>query len=262
MLQLQPTPAAADHGVVALRISGGAGADGLQRVCPGPGRSDGADARRRAAAAAAGRASAADVRGDAGLWLGAGPGCDDRSRLFFLLHAQLPAALPAEVRRPRLRRPGDDVRRLAGCGCDDWTCGQWYGSLLALGLTRDKGNKLWTSYESGMESCQIMNTQDASAGWGWGGQAHHRPHLLLQSMGVGGNLLVDKRHDGKLVRFRPRRLRQQPAEHRPGVLRRPAGGKLVRRLAPTHAEPRSTKSTTSRSTSSATASSASAAAAR
>ena len=44
---------------------------------------------------------------------------------------------------------------------------------MGLALTRDKANKLWTTYEGGNPpnpANQIMNTQQASAGWEWGGE--------------------------------------------------------------------------------------------
>ena len=51
-----------------------------------------------------------------------------------------------------------------GCGCD------WYAQVLGLIMTRDRGNKLWTTYENGNQSNQIMNTQDAKVGWEGGGE--------------------------------------------------------------------------------------------
>ena len=55
-----------------------------------------------------------------------------------------------------------------GLGCGNCNGCEWYGSVLALMMTRDHGNKLWTSYQSGVEANQIMNTQDAAVGWEWG----------------------------------------------------------------------------------------------
>ena len=55
-----------------------------------------------------------------------------------------------------------------GMGCEACNGCQWYGSVLALLMTRDSGNKLWTTYENGNQRNQIMNTQDASVGWEWG----------------------------------------------------------------------------------------------
>ena len=58
----------------------------------------------------------------------------------------------------------------SGMGCEACNGCQWYGSVLALLMTRDRGNKLWTTYENGNASNQIMNTQDASVGWEWGAE--------------------------------------------------------------------------------------------
>ena len=65
---------------------------------------------------------------------------------------------------------GDD------CGAGDmiggWCgpgCGTWFGSVGGLMLTRDKPNGFWTTFETGNNANQIMNTEDADADWrgGW-----------------------------------------------------------------------------------------------
>ncbi len=58
----------------------------------------------------------------------------------------------------------------AGGQACDACAGHWYGSVLALAMTRDSANKLWTTYQNGNQSNQIMNTQDAGVGWEWGGE--------------------------------------------------------------------------------------------
>lgn len=52
-----------------------------------------------------------------------------------------------------------------GPGCNNG----WFGSVAGLMLTRDNPNGFWTSYESGNNANQIMNTEDADADWrgGW-----------------------------------------------------------------------------------------------
>jgi hypothetical protein len=57
-----------------------------------------------------------------------------------------------------------------GMGCDGCNCCQWYGSVLALAMTRDRANKLWTTAASATPANQLMNTQDASANWVPGGE--------------------------------------------------------------------------------------------
>ena len=63
-----------------------------------------------------------------------------------------------------------------GCGwdgCNACNGCQWYGSVLGLVMTRDRPNKLWTSYQGGSfanQANQIMNTQQASVGWEGGGE--------------------------------------------------------------------------------------------
>jgi hypothetical protein len=60
------------------------------------------------------------------------------------------------------------------CGDDNWLgpwCGAggcnngWFGSVGGLVMTRDNPNSFWTSYESGVNANQIMNTNDAEADW-------------------------------------------------------------------------------------------------
>jgi hypothetical protein len=54
-----------------------------------------------------------------------------------------------------------------GCGYD--AC-PWYASLSVLALARNDANKLWTSYETGNNPNQLMNTQDARTDWKFGGE--------------------------------------------------------------------------------------------
>jgi hypothetical protein len=56
-----------------------------------------------------------------------------------------------------------------GCGCNDCCC-PWYGSVLALAMTRNDGRRLWTAYETGHEANQLTNTQDIPLAWKWGGE--------------------------------------------------------------------------------------------
>lgn len=64
----------------------------------------------------------------------------------------------------------------AGCGSPCGTCGlgscgtccPWYGSVSALVMTRDRANKLWTTYEADNAPNQIATFRDYD--WQWGGQ--------------------------------------------------------------------------------------------
>lgn len=53
-----------------------------------------------------------------------------------------------------------------GCGCP----GPWFVSVGGLALTRDNPNRFWTTYNTTNNADQVMNTQDAKAGWGGGGE--------------------------------------------------------------------------------------------
>lgn len=57
-------------------------------------------------------------------------------------------------------------------GCDLGGCGYcpWYASVTGLALARDDANRVWTTYETGNEPNQLMNTQDARTSWEWGGE--------------------------------------------------------------------------------------------
>ncbi len=63
-----------------------------------------------------------------------------------------------------------------GCGCDvgcgacGTPCYPWYASVSALTLSRDKPNKIWTSYRTGSEEVQLYHTQDLDMSWNWGGE--------------------------------------------------------------------------------------------
>ncbi len=41
----------------------------------------------------------------------------------------------------------------------------WYASVSGLVMTRDRGNRLWTSYETNRNDHQILNTESAKEGW-------------------------------------------------------------------------------------------------
>jgi hypothetical protein len=57
------------------------------------------------------------------------------------------------------------------CGdCCDQPCGHWFGSLGGLAMTRNRANPFWTTFETNNNANQLMNTQNAEAGWAGGGQ--------------------------------------------------------------------------------------------
>ena len=72
-----------------------------------------------------------------------------------------------------------------GCGAGNSSCGlfgggwdgcnacngcPWYADVLGLAMTRDRANKLWTCSDANTPALQLLNTQDASAGWAGGAQ--------------------------------------------------------------------------------------------
>jgi len=56
-----------------------------------------------------------------------------------------------------------------GVGCGPAPCPAWYASVSALTLTRDKPNKVWTSYETGNEPNQLFHTAREMS-YEWGGE--------------------------------------------------------------------------------------------
>jgi hypothetical protein len=66
------------------------------------------------------------------------------------------------------------VEKYQAAACGEEACGYnacpWYASLSGLVLTRGDANRLWTSYETGNDPNQLMNTQDARTGWNFGGE--------------------------------------------------------------------------------------------
>lgn len=62
---------------------------------------------------------------------------------------------------------GCDSCGLSACTCDRL----WYASLAGLVMSRDRGNKLWLTYETNNNPNQLMHTQDAAVDWRGGFEA-------------------------------------------------------------------------------------------
>jgi len=75
---------------------------------------------------------------------------------------------------PLTKAVGNFERKvMAVCGdgyCDPAACCPWYGSISALTMSRDKGNRVWTSYRNGSNSVQLTHTQDIEMSWRTGGE--------------------------------------------------------------------------------------------
>ncbi len=58
------------------------------------------------------------------------------------------------------------------CGCCIPTCcgARWFGSIGGLAMTRNAPNAFWTTYQTNVNSNQLMETQQAGGNWGGGGQ--------------------------------------------------------------------------------------------
>jgi len=54
--------------------------------------------------------------------------------------------------------------------CNTCCTGRWFGAAGGLIMTRNRANPYWTSYETNNNPNQVMNTQNAGAGWSGGGQ--------------------------------------------------------------------------------------------
>ena len=56
-------------------------------------------------------------------------------------------------------------------GCCNPCCGAtWFGSVGGLVMTRNRANPFWTTFQTGVNTNQLMNTQNAEASWAGGGQ--------------------------------------------------------------------------------------------
>jgi hypothetical protein len=55
----------------------------------------------------------------------------------------------------------------AGCDC---CCNPWYGYVGGLVMGRNQANKYWTTYNEVSNADQVLNTDNASAHWGGGGE--------------------------------------------------------------------------------------------
>jgi Putative beta barrel porin-7 (BBP7) len=58
------------------------------------------------------------------------------------------------------------------CGCNacNESCGRWFGSLGGLVMGRNRANPFWTTFQTNVNTNQLMNTQNAGANWAGGGQ--------------------------------------------------------------------------------------------
>ena len=55
------------------------------------------------------------------------------------------------------------------CGCQTAKNGGWFTYFGALAMTRNRANPYWTTYQTNNKPNQLMNTQNAGAGWAGGG---------------------------------------------------------------------------------------------
>jgi hypothetical protein len=56
-------------------------------------------------------------------------------------------------------------------GCCQPCCGaKWFGSVGGLVMTRNRANPFWTTFQTGVNTNQLLNTQNAEANWAGGGQ--------------------------------------------------------------------------------------------
>ncbi len=73
----------------------------------------------------------------------------------------------------------DQATQGSSCGecntcnpCNPSCCrGHWFGAVGGLVMTRNRANPFWTTFETNVNTNQLMNTQNAEANWAGGGQA-------------------------------------------------------------------------------------------
>ena len=246
MLQLQPTPAVAPSGLVAPSayqaeqgpmVSGAVAAGPIDPTAPAlaaaplPPAPAGQATRTYAPTPAYGSAPAPVAATDPGYLLAARPAS---SRLARRTAAAAVAAARAQA-----------CAGLAGCGGNDWTCGEWYGSLLALGLTRgDHANKVWTSYDGGTDTRQpnlanqIMNTQDVGTGWEWGGELTFGRTFCCNQWSLEATYWTTNEFTGSACATIPGGYVNTPLITHDVCFGGVQRGKLVRRRPPAHAVPR------------------------
>ncbi len=56
-----------------------------------------------------------------------------------------------------------------GC-CGPNCCGNWFGGIGGLAMGRNRPNPYWTTFETNVNTNQLLNTQNAGANWTGGGQ--------------------------------------------------------------------------------------------
>ena len=64
-----------------------------------------------------------------------------------------------------------DAGAAADCGtCNSCGSCNWWFSFAALVMSRDNPNAFWTTFDTNLNTNQLMNTRDASPDWRWGGE--------------------------------------------------------------------------------------------
>ena len=67
--------------------------------------------------------------------------------------------------------PCDECDACNTCNsCNSCCGGRWFGAAGGLVMTRNRANPYWTTFQTNNNPNQLMNTQNAGAGWSGGGQ--------------------------------------------------------------------------------------------
>ncbi|HEV3138421.1 MAG TPA: BBP7 family outer membrane beta-barrel protein [Pirellulales bacterium] len=91
----------------------------------------------------------------------------------FITRSQDPAQPGPVVEKPV---PSTAMASTPSCAWDESGCcmpccgASWFGSVGGLVMTRNRANPFWTTFQTGVNTNQLLNTQNAEAGWAGGGQ--------------------------------------------------------------------------------------------
>jgi hypothetical protein len=84
-----------------------------------------------------------------------------------IVNQMLEEAGGCDVSRPRLRGLGQPQCDGPSCAAEGEPCFEplWYVSAAGVVMSRDRGNRVWTTTQTGVPGSRLMNTQDADAEW-------------------------------------------------------------------------------------------------
>ncbi len=133
--------------------------------------------------------------------------------------APMAPAAPAQPQAPSvvqqmLGEQGGYPQTGAGCGdgcfsgpASQLPCAEcrspWFASVYALVMTRDNGNRFWTTFENSVLDHQMLNSQDIELGWKWGGEVRFGCRFCCDQWAVEADYWTLDPFEGSTTVFAP-----------------------------------------------------------